>query len=171
MECSQNGQHYGHIVMTDDPHTIRQFLMLGKYDCVDDARTAVLQCVYRLSADWRAEGQCQCYCCWGPPWLSCRTPSGRDWLYPTEHHWLSMRTAPPHTQGVSALSSLHFHPLPASVKGWLRRRNCIVTAPTLLETNGPTCERCSLIKRSKSDKFLFLLSGSFLRNVKWSVTN
>lgn len=77
MECSQNGQQYGHIVMTDDVYTIRQCLMLGKYHCngckFDFPGVCSLEsCSRKVNVSVivaeAPHGWCE------------RTPSGRDWL-------------------------------------------------------------------------------------------
>ena len=71
-----------------------------------------------------------------------------------------MRTAPSHTRGPP-----HCHRSSPDFLDWDPVQ--VYYNPTVR----PTSQGCSLIKRDKSEKFLFLLSESFLRNVKWSVTN
>ena len=92
-----------------------------------------------------------------------RTPSGRDWLYPTELHsscvWGLHHLTPGDHQTVIAPRQTFLIETQDSVQVYYN--------PTVR----PTSQGCSLIKRDKSEKFLFLLSESFLRNVKWSVTN
>ena len=74
--------------MTDDPHTVAltQINLLGKYQAPPIHSGSFTSRLESCRAGGELEGQCQCYCCWGPPWLGERTPSGGDWLYPTELH-------------------------------------------------------------------------------------
>ena len=140
------------------------------------------------------EGQCQCYCCWGPPWLSERTPSGGDWLYPTELHsscvWglhqpspgedtalSSLHTASPHSSHLtSPQASLNKQLIAESLssQSWawycynsLYRSNSIRNAfPTVQPVKD-----AHWLSEANQTSFCFSVTESSLRNVKWTVTN